>query len=263
MKENTEYIKKEDTEMDISKFSKKYEMHLHTSEASLCGANTGEEMVRAHKEAGYSGIFVTNHAWGGNTSVDRSLPYDKWVYEFAKGYDNARNEGEKLGLQVFFGMEAGFNGTEFLLYGITPEWLARQNRLWEATVEEQFYIIHEGGGIVVHAHPYREEWYIPEIRLYPEYVDAVETVNATHSSHLSTSHNDPKFDDRAIEYARKHNLPQVAGSDVHRTLVLGGGICFDHVVRDEKEIIAAILGEEQYLLTNGDSYYDRQGNKLK
>ena len=93
----------------IQDYPFKYEMHLHTSEASKCGSNTGAEMARAHKEAGYAGIFVTNHAWGGNTCIDRELPYREWIEQYAKGYYNALEEGEKIGLQVFFGMEAGFN----------------------------------------------------------------------------------------------------------------------------------------------------------
>ena len=39
----------------------KYETHLHTSEVSKCAYNTGAEMVRAYKKAGYTGIFVTDH----------------------------------------------------------------------------------------------------------------------------------------------------------------------------------------------------------
>lgn len=33
--------------------------------------------------------------------------------------------------------------------------------------------------MVIHAHPYREAPYIPEIRLYPDYVDGVEVYNVS------------------------------------------------------------------------------------
>ena len=39
----------------------KYETHLHTREGSACASATGGEMVRAHIEAGYSGMIVTDH----------------------------------------------------------------------------------------------------------------------------------------------------------------------------------------------------------
>ena len=38
--------------------SYKYETHMHTAEASACATSTGAEMARAHKEAGYTGIFI-------------------------------------------------------------------------------------------------------------------------------------------------------------------------------------------------------------
>ena len=39
----------------------KYETHVHTKEGSACASGTGQEMVRAHIEAGYSGMIVTDH----------------------------------------------------------------------------------------------------------------------------------------------------------------------------------------------------------
>ena len=39
----------------------RYETHMHTMEGSACSSSTGAEMARAHKAAGYTGIFVTDH----------------------------------------------------------------------------------------------------------------------------------------------------------------------------------------------------------
>ena len=38
----------------------------------------------------------------------------------------------------------------------------------EAGVAELYKLVKEAGGMMIHAHPYREEVYIPEIRLFPE-----------------------------------------------------------------------------------------------
>lgn len=246
----------------VSDYPYKYEMHLHTSEASKCAVNTGPEMARAHKEAGYTGIVVTNHAWGGNTCIDKNLPYREWASLFVDAYYKAFEEGEKIGLQVFFGWEAGYQGTEFLIYGISPEWFIDHDELWTADIPEQYRIVHEAGGIVMHAHPYREEWYIPEIRLYPDYVDGVEIINATHSCHLSTSHNDPIYDERAIEYAKKHDMPTCAGSDVHSIKVFGGGICLREKVASSTELADIIISKGDYILTNGDNYFTKDGSKI-
>lgn len=245
---------------NIKEFKYKYETHLHTKESSACGKNSAIEMMVAAKENGYTGTFITNHAWGGNTSIDRSLEWGEWVTEFSKCYYEAKNWGDVNDFTVMFGYESGFNGTEFLIYGLTPEWMIAHPELHDATIEEQYDIVHKGGGIVVHAHPFREEFYIPEVRLFPEHIDAVEAVNATHSSHLSTSHNDPEFDVMAIEYARKLNKPMSAGSDVHTTLFLGGGIMTKEKLNNVKDYIDLLLSDEMYLLTNGDTIYDRFGN---
>ena len=192
-----------------------YETHMHTSEASACAGSTGAQMARAYKEAGYTGIIVTDHFFYGNTSVDRSLPWEEWVRRFCLGYEHAKAEGERIGLSVFFGWEACYEGTEFLVYGLDQAWLLAHPQIKDASIREQYALVHEGGGIISHAHPFREEDYIPEIRLFPEYVDAVEGVNAMHSSRASDCHKNPLFNERALAYGKEHNLPFTAGSDAY------------------------------------------------
>lgn len=238
-----------------------YETHLHTNQGSACGNNTGAQMAKAAQEYGYTGIIVTDHNWGGNSCIDRNLPWEIWVDEFAKGYESAKKYGDDNDFDVFWGYEAGFNGTEFLIYGISPEWMKSHPELRDATIEEQFSLVHEGDGMVVHAHPYREEWYIPELRLYPEYVDAVEGVNATHSNHLSKAHNDPEFDKKAIAYAKMHDFNITAGSDVHSTTIFGGGVLTKSRLTSINDYINVIKSGD-YVVTNGEIIYDSHGNIL-
>ena len=230
----------------------KYETHLHTMEGSACAHNTGEEMAYAAKKAGYAGIIVTDHNWGGNTKVDRSLPWEQFVEEFCKGYEHAKKAGEQIDLDVFFGWEAGYRGTEFLIYGLDKAWLLSHPEIRTATIEEQYALVQKGGGMVIHAHPYREESYIPEIRLFPEAVDGVEVINATHSNRLSKSHVDPEYNKRALTYARQHQLLMTAGSDVHTTTMLGGGMLFERRLSDIQDFLRAVRNGECRELTDGD-----------
>ncbi len=229
-----------------------YETHLHTCEASACARSSGADMARACKEAGYTGIFVTDHFVYGNTAIDRCLPWENWVNGFCKGYEHAKQEGDRIGLQVFFGWEACYHGTEFLIFGLSKEWLLAHPEIRDCTIEEQYRLIHQDGGMVVHCHPYREESYIPEIRLFPEYTDAVETVNATHCSHFSRSHNNPLFDERAHEYAKAHNFPVTAGSDIHRIDLLLGGTAFQRPLSDAQDFIRAVMNREPSRLLTGN-----------
>lgn len=239
-----------------------YETHLHTSESSACAKNTGEEMARACKDADYAGIIVTNHNWYGNTCIDRQLPWEQWVEAFCRGYENAKSWGDDNDLQVFFGYESCYRGTEFLIYGPDRQWLLAHPEIKDASIEEQYRLVHEAGGMVIQAHPFREEPYIPEIRLFPEWVDGVEGINATHSCHLSKNHNKPEWDDRAICYGREHGLPLTAGSDVHSALIFGGGIAFKRKLASIQDFCAAILSGEDYILTNGDAWFDKRGERL-
>lgn len=245
----------------IEEYRYLYETHLHTNQGSACGHNSGWEMARAAREYGYAGIIVTEHNWGGNTCVDRGLPWETWVERFALGYEGALAYGRENDLDVFWGYEAGFRGTEFLIYGVSPDWMKKHPELRRASVEEQFQLVHQAGGMVIHAHPYREEPYIPEIRLFPEFVDGVEGINATHSNSHSRSHNDPAFDARAIAYANAHGFPMTAGSDIHSTQMLGGGVLVRQRLQSIGDYIAVIRSGD-YLLTNGEKVYDRFGQEL-
>ncbi len=244
-----------------------YETHLHTSVGSACGKNTPQEMVQAAKDAGYTGIIITEHNWGGNTAVDGSLPWGQWVTEFTRGYYEAREFGSSIGLDVFWGYEAGFRGTnfagtEYLIYGITPEWLMAHPEIRDMGAKEHLQTVRAAGAVVVHAHPYREASYIPEIRLTPNWVDAVEAVNAHHSNSRSKSHVSLKYDEDARRYAADNRLPITAGSDIHTTNLLGGGVAFRTRLESVFDYCDAILHDGDYILTNGEVIYDKAGNVI-
>ena len=74
----------------------RYHTHVHTSLASACARNTGIEMVRAYKEKGYTGIFITDHFFNGNTAVQ--------FLRYRSGYvtgDLGRIDAQKLFLNAF------------------------------------------------------------------------------------------------------------------------------------------------------------------
>lgn len=230
----------------------KYETHLHTQEGSACAHNSGEEMAYAAKEAGYTGIIVTNHNWGGNTAVNRNLPWDEFVEEFYKGYEHAKRAGDAIGLDVFYGWESGFHGTEFLIYGLDKEWMLAHPKIWSASIEEQYKMVKKAGGMVIHAHPFREERYIPQVRLFPEYVDGVEVINAAHSNSKSKGHYNPEFNEKAYQYATEHHLFMTAGSDIHTINMLGGGMLFERRLADIHDFIQAVKNHECVALTDGE-----------
>lgn len=243
-----------------------YETHLHTNMGSACAKNTPEEMVLAAKRAGYAGIFVTEHNWRGNSCIDRSIPWESWIARMAESYHAAKRAGEEVGLQVFFAYEAGFfdlptSGAEFLIYGLTPGWLQAHPELRDMDAPAHLDLVRSAGAMAVHAHPFRWASFIHEIHLLPEHIDAVEGINASHS-HSRCGGEKASCDANAIAYARRCGLPITAGSDIHTSDLLGGGVAFRRPILSERDYCRAILDGEDCVLTNGEAVYDRQGNLL-
>ncbi len=191
----------------------RYETHLHTAECSACGKASAAEQVAFYAEKGFAGIIVTDHFFNGNTTVPREgLSWKEKVERFCEGYLNALREGRKEDLDVFFGWEYSFYGTDFLTYGLSPRWLLDNPQIMEMEHWDYCNFVRDSGGLIIHAHPFREANYIKEIRLLPRNVDGVEVINS----------NRTKFENKmALDYAKKYDLIKFAGSDNHRAFAHG------------------------------------------
>lgn len=186
----------------------RYETHMHTSEGSACASASGAEMAQAYKEMGYTGIFVTDHFFNGNTAVSRELPWRERVERFCQGYEHAREVGKRIGLDVFFGFEYAVRGADFLVYNLDKEWLLQHEGIDRMDARKAFFRMHQSGGFIIHAHPFRERDYIDHIELFPGDVDGVEVINGAQLKQ-------PQMNDRARIYAMMYELPGTAGSDAH------------------------------------------------
>lgn len=221
----------------------KYETHLHTAEASACASSMGKEYPEYYKEMGYSGIFVTDHFFNGHTCIPDNLPWEERVNEFCKGYEHAKEIGDSIGLSVFFGWEANFDGDEFLIYGMDKQWLLGHPDIlsWNRTM--QYDMIHAAGGLVVQAHPFRERNYLNAVRLNPDTCDAWEAYNAFNELYQNQN---------AEIYCKEHNIFMTAGSDIHRTGTLAPdghfGMEFEHPLNSAGDYVKAILDREGQMI---------------
>lgn len=183
-----------------------YEMHLHTSQGSLCGRSTGKEHAQYYKENGYQGIIITDHFFGGNTTAPKELPWRDRIEMFCKGYEDALEEGKRIGLDVFFGWEQNFELDEYLVYGLDKQWLLDHPEMEHWTRKQQLEEVHRYGGCVIQAHPFRDRGYIPKILLGKRFSDGIEVANAGQF---------PYNDAAALRYAQEYDLLMIAGSDNH------------------------------------------------
>lgn len=210
-----------------------YETHCHTSQVSACGKVTGGELARFYKKAGYDGIIVTDHFFNGNCAVDRSLDWETKCELYCEGYKDAKRVGDEIGLTVLFGIEYSFYGTDLLTYGLDEQWLKAHPEVMEICVTDYMKLVRESGGMIVHAHPFREAFYIDTIRLYPYDVDAVEVFNAGNSN--------DEFNKRALWYAQSYGLPKTAGSDRHDVVdPARGATVFDQKIETIQDYIRLV-----------------------
>ena len=210
-----------------------YETHLHTSQGSACSNTPGREYPKLYKDLGYDGIFVTDHFFQGNCAAPRTGEWVKRVDAYMAGYFDAKEAGEKIGFDVFFGIEQNYNGDEYLLYGINREFLLQNPDIesWPRLV--LFDKVRAWGGCVVQAHPFRERDYIKKMHFQLDGIDGVEAVNMG---------NHPWEDASGLLYGRSLGLPLTCGSDMHRS---------ENVTRDRLGGVA--LGER---LTSSSDYAD-------
>ncbi len=218
----------------------KYDTHVHTSESSACASMSGAKQARLYKELGYTGIIITDHFFNGNSSVPRNLPWEERIERFVLGYEHALEEGEKIGISVLFGWEESFCGTDFLVYGLDKQWLLKNPDILNWDIPEHFRRIQEEGGLFVHAHPFRIADYISEIRLFPEYEDAIEIMNAGNQL--------PIYNQKAVEYANKYNKPITGGSDAHHANSIHIGMNFDYVLKDIHDFIQCVKMRKNYTI---------------
>ena len=189
-----------------------YETHMHTCQASACGTSTGKEHARFYKDAGYTGIIMTDHFFGGNTAVNRELPWEERINRFWSGYEDAKEEGDRIGLDVFFGLEQNYAGDEYLIYGLTKEYMMEHPEMEHWTRRQQLEEVHRAGGCVIQAHPFRIRGYMSRIRLGTLFCDGIEAANLG---------NEQIDDARAYRMGKELGLVMTAGSDNHRSPVDG------------------------------------------
>ena len=218
-----------------------YETHMHTAQGSACSDTPGRDYIRKYIDAGYAGIIITDHFWRGNCAVDRRLPWPEFVNRFCEGYEDALNEGIRLGLPVFFGWEETYEGDDYLVYGLDKKWLMAhpEVRSWDRAT--QLEEVHKYGGCVVQAHPFRAASYIRDIHLAPRMVDGIEGFNAG---------NRPEWNILGMRYAQLSPLPITSGSDKHHANQMTreklGGVAFDRPLNDIHDYVDAILRREPF-----------------
>ncbi len=229
----------------------KYETHCHTARTSLCGRMSAEDIVELYIANGYTGVFITDHFLNGNTTVHKTMPnapYAEKIEEFCKGYEEVKLAAKDR-LQVFFGLEFSYKGTDVLCYGWNKEQLKNMPEIMNLTMRQFCDYCRENGALAVQAHPFREDFYIDHIRLFPN-AEGVEVFNAGRNRLCN---------DLGNYYALQYGKIRTGGSDLHVTFqpVLSG-MEFSEKIRSEQHFISLLRKGEGNIFSQPNRFLNRE-----
>jgi predicted metal-dependent phosphoesterase TrpH len=216
-----------------------FDAHVHSAETSPCGRVKGYELVHLYKEAGYSGVIITDHYHDGffEALFDPKVSWEERVDSFLSGYRSAYNEGKKIGINVILGMEINFApfDIDYLVYGVDETFLKENERLHSLNLVKFWELTRNKDILIYQAHPYRP----PIIPSNPAWLDGVEVYNGN-PRHLS-------YNNIARSFAVQNKLRMISGSDFHQIDdTARGGIVLPENIDNEKELVQ-ILKDDRVL----------------
>lgn len=218
----------------------KIEMHTHTGEASPCANVPAGRIPDLYQHAGYDAIVITDHycKWAQERSGSKTA--EAYAQYFLNGYRTAKAAGDKIGFPVLLGAEANLPGSpnDYLLYGITEEFILTHPDLHEMTLEKLYALCQKEHILLLQAHPYRTYCTPAD----PTYLDGAESYNG------NPRHNNQN--ELAKEWTQKYRLIQSSGSDFHELEdVARGGIETSIPVTDTRTLYQVLRSGDYRLLT--------------
>ena len=207
-----------------------YETHCHTKESSACASLTPEQIVELYLANGYSGVFITDHFLNGNTTVNKKLnnaTFQEKISVFCDGYRNVKKAANNQ-LQVFFGFEYSYLGTDVLVYGWDEQQLKNLECIMDMSMRDFCSFCQKNNALAVQAHPFREDFYIDHIRLFPN-AEGVESFNSSRGELCNAL---SEF------YANAYKKISIGGSDCHHiSQKILSGMAFDKKLTSEQDFI--------------------------
>jgi len=225
----------------------RYEMHIHTAEGDIYAQISGAEIVRRYHDAGYSGLVVTDHyfslfhEWFAHEIAN--APHEKIIERWLRGYDAARNEGQKLGFTVLPGAEVRFDGqiNDYLVYGVDEEFFYHAPLLHQLQSLQELIDILPDGAVVVQAHPFRDNMTVCD----PAPLFGIEGYNAG---------TDPFRNEMAKIFAAHYHKKITSGSDLHNQDALAkGGIQTLRKIVCPKDLVAVLKDGAYSIIENGEA----------
>ena len=186
----------------------KIDTHIHSMGISTCSCVSVEEAIEQKRTQGYDGMVLTNHCQPWYYDPPQHGEYVKSVLA---EYERGRAYGAQRNFRVLLGLEVTINKpfySDWLLFGVTGEFLSKTPCLYNLNQRELFELCEENGVVLVQAHPYRaNRSYCEDMRPGdPRYMHGLE-VNCTGG--------DLEKKDKVLSTAKQSGLLVTCGTDYH------------------------------------------------
>ncbi len=181
------------------------DMHAHSSGISTCCRIPYNTVIQRAKETGIGGIVLTNHYVKTYVADDR---YEDFAEAYLSEYHKAKGYGDSVGVKVFFGVEVTMDwdkNVHLLVYGVPHSFVTDHPRMCLYSLEVLYRTVHEYGGILVQAHPYRRQPRLQDLN----YLDGVE-ISCHPSLHYGGS-----FASELKKIAEENGKLLTCGGDYH------------------------------------------------
>lgn len=161
------------------------------------------KILEIDKSVGIDGIVLTNHYQIEYTKDGDSRELAR---RYVEEYYNAKEWGDRLGMRVFYGMEVTarkLGNAHMLIYGIDTSFTEEYSDIYDYTQEEMYRLVHEHGGALIQAHPFRRGGNLVDLTL----LDGIE-------ANCHPIYEGPYYE-RLAPVAREAGLIMTAGGDFH------------------------------------------------
>ena len=226
----------------------KIELHCHNLPVSICAHIQPEEQAAAYIEAGYDTLVLTNHLNAAGLRPLGNVSWQEKMDHYLSAYHRMKAAaGDKM--TVLLGAEICpncYSATDFLVYGMTEEFLRSYPDLLETDAATLSARVREAGMRIYQAHPFRNRMVVIE----PKLLDGIEIYNA---QRRECSRNDV-----AALWAERYALQGIGGSDNHRGLADAvSGILTEQPVKNNDTLLKILTGGDYRILYGGEPGEDR------
>lgn len=215
------------------------ELHAHSSPASGCSEIPPEELIRTYHSIGCHAVAITNHFTYSLCSSDK--PKEEIVSEYIDDFNRAKEEGDRIGITVLFGMELRFleNNNDYLIFGVDEKEALTISRMLGDGIGSFRQNYKNTASFLIQAHPFRDGM----VRVDPSLLDGIEVFNMhpNHNSRVAV----------AANYAREHDLTATCGTDYHHHHHEGLGMTLARTLPCDSYELSAMIKSRDFKMEIG------------